>query len=245
MSTFHPFPRLPLELRQKVWTMAREPRRVVPRGYTREKQAPAQPPVLLAVCRGSRAYLLGHHYVQAFAGPDSAQCQYVDFDIDFIYLSQYTLEDHPRELPLIQNLEVEGLESDTFTHQYVSGLYRMPALRKVVILSLESFFSDNEWHESWDYMMEKFYFRDDPVPFDVRILGPGGEGNSGIPEINRRNYLKVSRDFRRRQRAKYPDFFDPDDIVSDSDEEPGAPGGFRLGYHHVAGCNCSYLKQGS
>ena len=221
--------------------MAREPRLIDPESHARKKGA--LPPCLLTACWESRAYLLRFHYVQAFF--NTAHYQYVDFEVDTIHLTQYTLEDYPREQPLFQKLEVEGRDSETFTREYASSLRVMPALKDVAILHMEGgWYGDSDWWEGWDTMMENFYFRDDPASFDIRIIGPSNY-DSGLPEINRHNYLKVERDSRRRLRAERPDLFESDDNVSDSDEELGAPGRFRLGYRHVPGCKCSYMQNKS
>lgn len=221
--------------------MAREPRLIVPGTHSRKKGA--LPPFLLAACRESRDYLLRYHYVQAFF--ISTHYQYVDFEIDIIYLTQYTLGDYPREQLLFQKLEVEGLDSETFTREYASSLRVMPALKDVAILHIGGgWYGDSDWWEGWDTMMENFYFRDNPASFDIRIIRPS-TFDSGITELNRHNYLKVERDSRRRLRAERPDLFESDYEVSDSDEELGAPGRFRLGYRHVPGCKCSYLQSDS
>ena len=80
-------------------------------------------------------------------------------------------------------------------------------------------------------MMEMYYFRDDPVPFDVRIFGPL-DVDVDVPEINRHNYLKVERDHRRRCFAENPEDFDPYEI-SDDDDDVGGPGRFRTGCRWV------------
>jgi hypothetical protein len=52
MFTFHPFPRLPLELRRSIWELSIEPREVaVGRELSRCSRTPP-PPVLLAECEG-------------------------------------------------------------------------------------------------------------------------------------------------------------------------------------------------
>ncbi|KAK8012944.1 hypothetical protein PG991_010319 [Apiospora marii] len=84
---------------------------------------------------------------------------------------------------------------------------RESCLLVVVIHHYESGPGDNDWWCGWDSMTEMMYFRDDPVPFYVRILGPP---DIDVPEVNRHNYLKVERDDRRRRLAEHPDWWDSD-----------------------------------
>ncbi|KAK8064133.1 hypothetical protein PG996_008785 [Apiospora saccharicola] len=116
----------------------------------------------------------------------------------------------------------------------------MPALRQVVIHNHESGPGDKDWWCGWDSMMEMYYFRDDPVPFDVRILGPP---DVNVSEINRHNHLKVGRDDRRRGVAEHTGGWDSDYEASGDDEEPDAPGLFRTGWQHIEGCMCTSRQQ--
>ncbi|KAK8000935.1 hypothetical protein PG991_013157 [Apiospora marii] len=232
MFPFHPFPRLPLELRQRIWAMAIEPRLVVVahEDYIGRKRTP--PPPLLGACSEARSFLLQHYYTKAFMSSDSAQYHYVDFEVDTIHLDQFELGKYPREQHWIQQLSIMGWNSELIFYKHGLHLEDMTVLKNVTIHDCESLNGDNEWWGAWDNFMEVNYFRDDPVPYSIRILGPR---NVDVPEINRHNYLKVERDDRRRRVAANPDEYNE---VSDSDDEPDGPDRFRLGWHHVKGCGC-------
>ncbi|KAK8029609.1 hypothetical protein PG993_010900 [Apiospora rasikravindrae] len=235
MSTFYPFPRLPLELRQSIWAMAIAPRAVVVgESWTDEKRGP--PPPLLEVCREARSFLLDQgYYTKAFVDPKSGQYQYVNFAVDTVHLYQYYLDSHPLEAPQIQWLAVGGRDSESFFYNHKRHLRDMSALKLVTIHHREPGPVDN-WWSGWDSMMEAFYFCDDPVHFDVRIVGPAG---AEVPEITRHNYLHVEREGRRKLYAEHPEYYDGDPEISDTDDELDTPGRFRLNWRHVEGMQMS------
>ncbi|KAK7999611.1 hypothetical protein PG990_012211 [Apiospora arundinis] len=215
MSTFHPFPRLPLELRQSIWTMAIEPRLVRHKDFSGRKRTP--PPPLLGVCCEARSFLLQHSYTKAFISSDSAQYHYVDFEVDTISLAQCDLGDYPREHKWIQQLSIVCWDTESYFHKHQLYLREMPALKDLTIHHWETGPGDHDWWRSWNGILDLYYSCGDPVPYFVRVLGPP---NVDIPEINRNNYRKVERDDRRRRLAEITD--DSDDyfsVSSDTEEE--------------------------
>ncbi|KAK8064135.1 hypothetical protein PG996_008787 [Apiospora saccharicola] len=209
MSTFHPFPRLPLELRQHIWAMATEPRLTVVGKVISEKPRP--PPPLLGVCREARAYLLRHSYTKAFlenpnnadeSSTTTAQYQYVDYSRDTVHWDQgYLGFFSPREQCRIQHLSVQAWVSDEFLPlgRHQCALRAMTSLRDVVIHHWQLVAGDDtEWWYVWYRVMVASYSGFDPVAFAVRILGPAhgygsGHGSVHVPELNRYNYLGVGR----------------------------------------------------
>lgn len=242
MSTFCPFPRLPLEVRQSIWAMALTPRAVgVGDSWTGQKRGPLPP--LLEACREARSFLLAYgYYIKSFVDPKSGQYQYVNFTVDTVHLYQYDLDKYPREAPQIRWLAVGGRDSESFTRNHSLHLRTMSALKLVTIIHQESGPGHNEWWSGWDTLMETYYFRDDPKPFDVRILGPP---DVEVPEITRHNYLHVEREQHRKLWAEHPDLYESDHEVSDTDDELDTPGRFRLGWRHVRGCNCPSRQPGA
>ncbi|KAK8113423.1 hypothetical protein PG984_013949 [Apiospora sp. TS-2023a] len=208
MSAFHPFPRLPLELRQHIWAMATEPRLIVV-GLIGEKRRP--PPPLLEVCREARAYLSRHDYTKAFfTNPNgalardespTAQYQYVDYSLDTIHFDQVYLSSPLREQCRIQHLSVQAWLPDEFmpSGRHQRDLRAMTSLRDVAIHHWVPVPMDRtEWWYAWRKVMVGFYSGFDSVAFDVRILGPAhgygsGSGSVDVPELNRHNYLEVGR----------------------------------------------------
>ncbi|KAK7963522.1 hypothetical protein PG988_010496 [Apiospora saccharicola] len=210
MSAFHPFPRLPFELRQHIWAMSTEPRLIVIGKVISERRRP--PPPLLGVCREARAYLLRHAYTKAFfTNPDgalardepspTAQYQYVDYSLDTVHCDQVYLGFSPREQCRIQHLSIQACVSHQFLpldwHQ--RDLRAMTSLGDVAIHHwVPTAVNDDAWWYVWYRVMVGFYSGFDPVDFDVRILGPAhgygsGYGSVDVPELNRYNYLGVGR----------------------------------------------------
>ncbi|KAK2010345.1 hypothetical protein LZ32DRAFT_380245 [Colletotrichum eremochloae] len=239
MPTFHCFPFLPLEMRQRIWELAMEPRQIVygekpPPYYQCPWPSSAPPPPLLHTCSESRTHLQ-RYYAKTFATEkDPGKYAWVNFDIDTIYLPQYDLKELKAECPMVRKLIILGTDSELFYYNYCTELQDMKYLETVTILHMESPGEiDERWWAEWDTMMEGYYFRDDPVAFYTRILYP----KYPPYEINPDNYLKVERDDRRKRAAENPDSWGGDYEVSDSDDDVCGPNRFRTGYHrrHVEG----------
>ncbi|KAK8048201.1 hypothetical protein PG994_009931 [Apiospora phragmitis] len=145
MSTFHPFHRLPLELRLSIWSMATEPRLVIVGasyygyGVFGAAQTPSPPPPLLGVCHEARSFLLQSYYTKAFENPDSGQYQYVNFAADTVQLVQRALGAYPREAPWIQRLSIDARDSESFYYKRQFHLREdMTGLKQVTIIHQES-----------------------------------------------------------------------------------------------------------
>ncbi|KAH8678289.1 hypothetical protein BX600DRAFT_451843 [Xylariales sp. PMI_506] len=233
MSTFHPFQRLPTELRQRIWELSMAPRKLVIRARRRYRSPVA--PTLLHTCMEARSYLR-KYYTKSFRPvfcPD--QYTWVNFDLDVIQMDQNDTERFPTEQRLVQQIVVEGDHPETFYFYTIGNLRHMVSLRTVTVLDMAPHDTADRWWQNWDSIMEMMYFTDDPVPFYTKIIGYGG---AKIPEINPTNYLKVERDDRRARVAANPEDFDPGYEVSESDDDVDAPHRFRTGWQHVEGCNC-------
>lgn len=99
MSTFHPFPRLPLELREWVWELSLEPRTVRVSKNPIDKETarifcyqppPALPQPVLHACAESRSYLLCY-YTKAFADLDGTKYHWINLDVDSIQIDDYNM----------------------------------------------------------------------------------------------------------------------------------------------------------
>ncbi|KAK2023991.1 hypothetical protein LX32DRAFT_121133 [Colletotrichum zoysiae] len=215
MATFHCFPLLPLEMRQRIWELAMEPRQIVygkepPSYYQCSWPASAPPPPLLHTCAESRTHLQ-RYYAMIFTkllatDKDAQRYVWVNFDFDTIYLDQYELKDLSSQCPMVRKLIILGTDAEIFYYNYSWELCQMKHLQTVTILHMESPGKiDDRWWGEWDSMMEYYYFRDDPVAFYTRILYP----EAPPYEIDPGNYLKVERDARRKRLAEHPDWWDP------------------------------------
>ncbi|KAK2028980.1 hypothetical protein LX32DRAFT_378723 [Colletotrichum zoysiae] len=231
MAYFHCFPLLPLEIRQCIWELAMEPRQIA---YGKEPfpQYPwppsAPPPPLLHTCAESRAHLQQYYAKSFVTQKNPEKYTWVNSDIDTIYMLQTDLTKLNAECPIVRKIIIRGVHSEMFFHFHYWKLREMKCLETVTILHMESPGRiDDEWWAGWDTMMEMFYFRDDPPAFYIRILYP----EAPPYEINPDNYLKVERDFRRKQLAEDPDWLGPGYEISDDDDEDFCgPNRFRRGY---------------
>ncbi|KAI0803397.1 hypothetical protein GGR55DRAFT_663122 [Xylaria sp. FL0064] len=252
MSTFHPFPRLPLEIRQQIWDLSVEPHEVAIGELLRRRRR-SQPPPLLHACSESRSWIRRKYTkffeskksMPACEGQPKRDCpiySYVNVNIDIVYCSQYALENVATGLPFVRWLIIEVNDPELWYYNYCPTLRHMDrALETVTILQPPSFSEptlfDSKWWTEWDDWMESCYFTCDPVPFHTRIIWPEFP-EAG--EINPDNYLKTERDSRRELWGRNPDEFG--EVSNDDDERMSAPGRFRLGWRHVPGCNCAYQR---
>lgn len=112
MATFHPFPRLPAELRVQIWAMTVIPRtvevRIAHRGSARMPYlvSPTPVPAILQTCREARYQGL---YQQAFSELAAPEPRYVwlDFEIDIVSIGTTELEDFTPVASLIRRLKLE------------------------------------------------------------------------------------------------------------------------------------------
>ncbi|KAI1127409.1 hypothetical protein F5Y10DRAFT_242719 [Nemania abortiva] len=246
MSTFHPFPKLPLEIRQQIWEMSVEPREVAVVSYlTRRWRSPA--PSLLHACSEARLHLQ-RQYTKVFGlsaferqhMPDPLIYTWVNPNSDTVYCDQDRLEQVISELPFVRWLVIEMLDPYSWSYRQCILLRDMgKTLENVTLLHPPPPFEpgrfDSQWWAEWDDWMEFCYFTCDPVPFYTRIIWPEFP-EAG--EINPDNYLKIERDWRREQWSANPDEWGT--VSDDDDDRMSAPGRFRTDWRHVPGCNCSY-----
>ncbi|KAI1278524.1 hypothetical protein F5Y07DRAFT_360275 [Xylaria sp. FL0933] len=250
MFAFHPFPRLPLELRQQIWDLSVEPREVAV-GQRLKRRCRSQPPPLLHACGESRSrvqvqYTKFFEKTKIMPAREGQPVQdyliysWVNVNIDTVYCSQSALEQIANKLPSIRRLVIEASDPDSWYYNDCHAL-RDVALEAVTILHPPPFSKtsrfDSSWWAEWDDWMESCYFRCDPVPFYTRIVWPE---HPEVGEINPDNYLKIERDARRELWGQNPDEWG--EVSDDDDDRMSAPGRFRLGWHHVPGCNCAYKR---
>ncbi|KAI1353219.1 hypothetical protein F5Y01DRAFT_63619 [Xylaria sp. FL0043] len=251
MSTFHPFPRLPLEIRQQIWDLSVEPREVAI-GQPLRRRRRSQPPPLLQACSESRSWIQ-RRYTKFFEtkttpareGQPKQDCliySWVNVNTDTVYCDQCALEKVANGLPFVRWFIIEVDDPELWYYNYCSTLSHMDrALETVTILHPPPFSKttpfDSRWWGEWDDWMEILYFRCDPVQFYTRIVWPE---HPEAGEINPDNYLKIERDARRELWGRNPDEWG--EVSDDDDDRMSAPGRFRLGWRHVPGCNCSYQR---
>ncbi|RFU78378.1 hypothetical protein TARUN_3900 [Trichoderma arundinaceum] len=159
MSTFHPFPRLPLELRARIWGLTAHPRLVHVRVKKHESRpfgvvcvtSPTPPPPVMQVCQESREY---GPYRRAFTIGSEARYLWVNFESDMISLGDINLDDLESHQSDIQRLRftVGSDESyDAFCYHRSGELGNFPVLKEIHVLVEEdiliwgSAFEDYGW----------------------------------------------------------------------------------------------------
>lgn len=236
--TFHPFPRLPLELRQRIWELGIEPRKVVV-GRSRFLRCPrSPPPPLLHACAESRSYLQ-KYYRKAFVYGNPSRYSWVNFDNDTIYMMDYDFGGFPADIPFIRWLVLESSDAGFFYYQYSHPIQDATALETFTILDVSLGGPYDKWWAEWDSQMELWYFGGDAVTFSTRIRNAD---DPDCVEITQDNYLKVERDARRKRLAENPSPDSEAEISDGDDEDMCRPGRFRTGWRHVEGCKCTYKR---
>ncbi|KAJ8130534.1 hypothetical protein O1611_g3096 [Lasiodiplodia mahajangana] len=161
-DTFHPFPRLPVEIRLKIWALAAGPRNLkisrtpsakwLPLGTTFAYASPNPPPAVMHVCREARQ---NAPYRKAFLTSAAAETKYiwVNFQNDMICLPDdqvRSLAPHYADierLRLTAEADVEGNSFlDYFKHQSCWILKPFSALRVLHIAVEDDFLG---WAESF------------------------------------------------------------------------------------------------
>ena len=125
MSTFHPFPRLPAELRNTIWELNLDPREVTIKAnrqtemigenlnFTVYFSSPTAIPSALQACRDSRSLLAERHYSRAFSNGTSPHYVWVAFALDTIRINDVDL---PHLIRLPDPLAIRYLTVDCPAH---------------------------------------------------------------------------------------------------------------------------------
>ncbi len=216
---FHPFPRLPVELREYIWELSMEPRIVAIRPLDGPRHDPYEdeqdsfaPQEFLDACEEARSALqlrypertppphllhvcaesrslLQRHYRKAFAVRAPPQYSWVNFDMDTVCMSDVDLKGFVAEVPLIRRLILESQYSDVFSRSCDAPLLNATALKMLTILDVD-WRNGERWFRPWVSVMRTFYHGCDVVPFDTRIKRVH---DPNAIEITRDNYPKAHR----------------------------------------------------
>ncbi|KAJ8113415.1 hypothetical protein OPT61_g4448 [Boeremia exigua] len=233
MPGFYLFSRLPLELRQRIWELAMEPREVaVGRCLIRRRRSPTAFPATMLSCTEAWSHPRPF-YTKSFPTGTPPQFSWINFDIDTVYCNLQELACCDDELPLMQRLIVECHDSDWFYYECTHRLYLAIALETVTILHLNYGAVEEGWWREYDDILQRWYYRDDSVGFYTKVISVNDPSSF---EVNSKNFLKIEREWRRNNPP--PPEECPDYQVSDSDDDVDAEWRHRMGYQHVDGCNC-------
>ncbi|OBT94716.1 hypothetical protein VE01_06268 [Pseudogymnoascus verrucosus] len=159
MATFHPFPRLTLELRIQIWGFATEDRVLRVRKTWNHNQgywSPTAVPAVTRACSESREHC---SYRKAFIINSSPRYIWANFDCDVIQMRSRLLADkNILERDEVRHLRIElvneqGLdESEFFYHNHVHKLPDFPKLESFNLLV-----SDGLWPQWTDFIKETYW----------------------------------------------------------------------------------------
>ncbi|KAJ5046856.1 hypothetical protein J3E74DRAFT_466785 [Bipolaris maydis] len=185
MTAFHPFPRLPYELRMQIWEMTVEPRIVnaelthqTPTGRAHYLTSSTPVPAVLQTCREARNHGL---YQKAFSElavhGHGAQYVWVDFVIDTIDIGESMFDSFKPVAPSIQRLRfAREMQAEWFYYDEVEGVRHFVNAREIWIVPLDGLSScvgATEEHY-WPCGQENVFFIDPDNPQRV-FRGPDGE----------------------------------------------------------------------
>ncbi|XDG05348.1 hypothetical protein ABKA04_004963 [Annulohypoxylon sp. FPYF3050] len=183
MSTFHPFPLLPAEIRALIWTMTVEPRivevRVVPDNPLRVQRLVSSTPVpaILQTCQEARNLGL---YKQAFseltatkinaAAGEESRYVWLNLDIDMVSIGKTTFGAFESVALSIKRLRFERENSDDwFYHFEVKQLQKWVNTEEIHVVCEDGM---EAWHQAsyehwWPCAKENLWFFD---PDDGRMM---------------------------------------------------------------------------
>jgi hypothetical protein len=256
MSIFHPFPRLPDELRQRIWELgAQQPREVAirfamdgtalwPTG-TRYCYSPTKVPALLHACAESRSYLQGSSiYSKAFKEGSQPRYTWVNFDVDTIRMVQGRLMTVFAELNSIRQLTIECVSYDSFCEPFPDGpmhdleVLDNTGLRTLTLIDMAgpSGRVRGEWWQDWcTPFMEGFYYTCAPPTFYTRVVAPNDP--NGI-EVNSKDYIAQYRAYRKALIAADPEYwYEHVAYEAETESEDGRERWFGE-WVHTDSCNC-------
>lgn len=159
MTTFHPFPRLPFELRARVWELTVEPRTVDVRVKHERTLLVGDPPYLhlvsstpvpapIQTCQEARNQGLYQKAFSEIANSDGTGWRYiwVNLDIDLISIGTSMFEDYKQVAPLIQRLKFERENSaEWFYYSEVHSLRLFVNVKEIYVVCADGM---RAWHEA-------------------------------------------------------------------------------------------------
>ncbi|GFG26429.1 hypothetical protein IFM61606_06410 [Aspergillus udagawae] len=157
MAAFHLFPRLPFELRARIWQLTVEPRTVEVRvkkddglrGKILHVTSSTPVPAVLQVCHEARNQGL---YQQAFKFPSGVEPRYVwvNFEIDMISIGDTYFDTiEPAEQQLIRRLTIQRENTDSFFRSESLELQMYSNLEEMHVICEDGLLA---WQDAWEYV---------------------------------------------------------------------------------------------
>ncbi len=240
---FHPFPRLPVEIRQQIWELSIAPREVVIVGYQptvfrHGRQASPPPPLLVA--SGESRSSCQRFYTKAYLLDDSGnprepvKYSWINFALDEVYMLDSELEDLSA-IALIQRLTLVSLFGDYFYNHVERHLRDAKALEALTIIDLEGGPAIS-WYTGWSDFMEMRYLRCNPAPYYTKIV-------HGDMVLTPENMVQFERAWYKTQwEPELEEEYGSDMAISDDDADPRDSR--RRKWWHTKECACPQ-KDGS
>lgn len=235
-ATFQHFTMLPLELRQRIWELSIESRRIPVGGFPHDiynealRPPPAPPPAVFQVHSEARSYLK-RYYTKAFTTESPSRYTWINFEIDTVFLRQWAIPRFWAELRSVRHLSIEIDDGESFYLDHIITAADCPFLESLELRPCNA--GSNTWTREWDQYMAMCYYRDNPVHFRTTVVCP--IPGHPVPELNPENYLKTDRDLVRKLHRKYPESWDSDFDPWESDQDPER---CEAGWRHAPGCAC-------
>ncbi|PHH90080.1 hypothetical protein CDD83_4588 [Cordyceps sp. RAO-2017] len=146
-ASFHPFLRLPPELRSRVWAATVEPRTVDARvdcETSVSRLLSSTPvPAMLQACREARNQGL---YQRAFSHVTEPRYVWVNFEMDMISIGRSEFDFFKPEGHLIRRLKFEREMNESFFHFRSEGLLHFQNVVEMHVVCLDGL---QNWHEAW------------------------------------------------------------------------------------------------
>ncbi|KAH4065776.1 hypothetical protein HBH98_108680 [Parastagonospora nodorum] len=182
MSTFHPFPRLPFELRAQIWEMTVEPRTVTVyvktsngfRSGAWRLVTPTPVPATLHSCREAR----NHGLYQKKFGELQDRTQYgdryvwVNLDIDMIDILDCQFRYYKTVAPTIRRLKFEARNEEPFTHADSRDMVFFVNVQEIRVVCSDGFvkWGHATHYHPWPCAIENVTFID-PLDGDRTAIG--------------------------------------------------------------------------
>lgn len=244
MFTFHPFPRLPLELRRHIWEMSMQPREIPIHLNRQYCYSPTKTPAILHSCGESRSHLQSI-YTKAFKLGSQPRYIWVNFDLDTIRVDQGWLMAIFAEWTSIRHLALGCSDLGWLQEFYMDDVR---ALRDIGLRTLTFIDTrgptvngpisrlDEVWWEPWSsIVMVELYYRCDPMPFYTRVIAPSDPKRI---EINSDDYISQYRAYRKALYAADPEHWGESIAYeSETESEDGRERWFGE-WVHGQSCKC-------
>jgi len=231
---FHPFPRLPLEIRQQIWELSIAPREVVIVSETifRHGRQASPPPPLLVVSGESRSYCQ-QFYTKAYLLGNSGnprepvKYSWINFALDEVYMLDL---DFPgfSAIALIRRLTLVSPDGAYFVYHVQRVLADAKALEALTIIDAEGGEAVS-WYTRWSDFMEMRYLTCYPAPYDTKIV-------YGDVVLTPENMVQFERAWYKTQWEPELEEYGSEMAISDDDADPRDSR--RRRWRHTKECTC-------